>query len=141
MILLDTDHFSVLVDGRHSLHDQLVERLDSAKVEVALPVVSVEEQLRAWLAQIHRTRSVAKQVLPYRRLVRLIHVFSYLEIACWTDDAASLFTQLRRQRIRIGTQDLKIASIALTLDAVLLSANLRDFQQVPRLRVEDWLYS
>jgi tRNA(fMet)-specific endonuclease VapC len=35
--------------------------------------------------------------------------------------------------------DLKIASIALVQDALLLSANLRDFQQVPELRVEDWL--
>jgi tRNA(fMet)-specific endonuclease VapC len=35
--------------------------------------------------------------------------------------------------------DLKIASIVLAHDATLLSRNLRDFQQVPNLRVEDWL--
>ncbi len=35
--------------------------------------------------------------------------------------------------------DLKIASIALSNGALLLSANLRDFEQVPHLRVEDWL--
>jgi tRNA(fMet)-specific endonuclease VapC len=34
--------------------------------------------------------------------------------------------------------DLKIAAIALIHDALLLSANLRDFQQVPALRVADW---
>jgi predicted nucleic acid-binding protein len=34
---------------------------------------------------------------------------------------------------------LKIASIALEADAVLLSANLRDFERVPGLRVENWL--
>ena len=108
--------------------------------EVALPVVSIEEQLRAWLAQIHRARSVAKQVSPYARLVFLIDTLSSWAIAHWTQDAARLFAQLRRQRIRIGTQDLKIAAIALTQDALLLSANVRDFQQVPGLRVEDWLY-
>ncbi len=42
-------------------------------------------------------------------------------------------------RIRISTMDLKIATIGLVNDALLLSANLRDFQQVPGLRVEDWL--
>jgi tRNA(fMet)-specific endonuclease VapC len=47
--------------------------------------------------------------------------------------------RLRRLRIRIGTQDLKIAAIALSRDALLLSANLRDFQRVPGLRVENWL--
>ena len=35
--------------------------------------------------------------------------------------------------------DLKIAAIALAHDALLLSANLRDFQAVPDLRVENWL--
>ena len=49
------------------------------------------------------------------------------------------FMRLRRERIRIGTQDLKIASIALHTGALLLSANLRDFEKVPGLRVEDWL--
>jgi predicted nucleic acid-binding protein len=33
--------------------------------------------------------------------------------------------------------DLKIAAIALSQDGVLLSSNLKDFNQVPNLRVED----
>ena len=41
--------------------------------------------------------------------------------------------------MRIGTQDLRIASVALSIDAVVLSRNLRDFRQVPGLRVENWL--
>ena len=53
--------------------------------------------------------------------------------------AADEFSRLRKQKIRVGTQDLKIASIALVHDALLLSANLRDFRQVPGLRVENWL--
>lgn len=47
---------------------------------------------------------------------------------------------VRRQKIRLGTMDLKIAAIALIHDSTLLSANLRDFQQVPNLRAEDWLH-
>ena len=53
--------------------------------------------------------------------------------------AADAFEQIRSQKIRIGSQDLKIAAIALTRDALLLSANLRDFRRVPGLRVESWL--
>jgi predicted nucleic acid-binding protein len=36
--------------------------------------------------------------------------------------------------------DLKIASIALVYGALLLSANLRDFQRVSDLHVANWLH-
>ena len=42
------------------------------------------------------------------------------------------------QRVRIGTMDLTIAASALGHNALVLSGNLRDFQQVPGLDVEDW---
>jgi tRNA(fMet)-specific endonuclease VapC len=53
--------------------------------------------------------------------------------------AAQQFLDLKAVRVRIGTMDLKIASIVLIHQATLLSANLRDFRQVPGLLVEDWL--
>jgi len=49
------------------------------------------------------------------------------------------FNNLRKQRVRIGTMDLKIASIAIANNATLLSANTCDFVQVPSLRLENWL--
>jgi tRNA(fMet)-specific endonuclease VapC len=139
MFLLDTDHFSVLTDARHSNHAQLTERLLSSAAMIAIPIVSVEEQLRAWLAQIHRLRDLRKQIYPYDRLIRLLETLDEWEIARWSEPAADEFARLRRARIRIGTQDLKIAAIALVNDATLLSANLRDFARVPALRVENWM--
>jgi tRNA(fMet)-specific endonuclease VapC len=53
--------------------------------------------------------------------------------------AAQEFERLRKLRVRIGTMDLKIAAIALANDALLLSANLRDFKKVPGLRIESWI--
>ena len=140
MILLDTDHFSVVTDGRHRLHSQLIARLSDVDDPVAIPVIAVEEQLRAWLAQIHRIRDVHQQVSPYDRLVRLLETLGEWDVAKWSNEAASEFARLRRERIRIGTQDLKIAALAIVNDALLLSANLRDFEQVPGLNAEDWLY-
>lgn len=140
MILLDTDHFSVLVDHRHARHAALIAKLDSADDMIAIPVVSVEEQLRAWLAQIHRVRDAHKLIQPYERLVQLLEVLSEWTVVRWTEAAAGELENLNRQRVRIGTQDLRISAVALANDALLLSANLRDFQKVPLLRVEDWLY-
>jgi len=52
--------------------------------------------------------------------------------------AVAIVRQLQLQRIRIGTMDLKIASIALAQEASLLTRNVADFQKVPGLHIEDW---
>jgi tRNA(fMet)-specific endonuclease VapC len=55
--------------------------------------------------------------------------------------AAQYFKQFRQQKVRIGSQDLKIASIALAQNAVLVTRNYRDFTQVAELLLEDWSIS
>jgi tRNA(fMet)-specific endonuclease VapC len=68
-----------------------------------------------------------------------VRFFNKWQILPFNEPAADRFEALRKQRVRIGTQDLKIASIALEAGALLLTANLRDFERVPGLRVENWL--
>jgi tRNA(fMet)-specific endonuclease VapC len=41
----------------------------------------------------------------------------------------------------IGANDLLIAAHAIALDAVLISDNVREFERVPGLRIENWLRS
>ena len=50
-----------------------------------------------------------------------------------------LRAHLERQRTPRGDADLRIASIALTRDLTLVTANVRHFQRTPGLRVENWL--
>ena len=57
----------------------------------------------------------------------------------WNDDVIAIHARLHGLRIRIGTMDLRIASIALAQGGILLSRNLRDFERVPDLKVENWL--
>jgi tRNA(fMet)-specific endonuclease VapC len=139
MILLDTDHFSVFTDDRDPRQESLYSRMESAVEEVAFTIVSVEEVLRGWLAIIHRLREVQRQLPAYLRLGQLFDVLGEWEVIPFDQKAADQFTSLRRQRIRIGTMDLKIASKALVNNALLLTANLRDFSQVAELRCENWL--
>lgn len=139
MILLDTDHLSVLTDRRAAGNVALVRRLELAGEPLAIPIVAVEEQCKGWLAKLNRTRDVHQQINPYERLAELFDFLAEWDIVSLSEAAADLVAQLRRQKARIGSQDLKIAAIAMAEDALLLSANLRDFQKVPGLRVENWL--
>jgi tRNA(fMet)-specific endonuclease VapC len=139
MILLDTDHFSVFTDERDQRHALLNRRMEEATEEVACSIVSVEEVFRGWMAVIHRLRDVHRQLPAYARLGHLIDVLADWQIVQFDEGAANRFAGLRRQRIRIGTMDLKIASIALVHDALLVTANLRDFSLVPDLRFANWL--
>jgi tRNA(fMet)-specific endonuclease VapC len=141
MIILDTDHFTVLRYPEHSQYGLLSTNMrKSPDPNFATTAVSVEEQMRGWLAAIRRARRVHDQILYYTRLVGMVRFVSKWQILPFNEPAADRYESLRKQRVRIGTQDLKIASIALEAGALLLSANLRDFERVPGLRVENWLH-
>jgi tRNA(fMet)-specific endonuclease VapC len=96
--------------------------------------------MRGWLAGIRRAREISKQVRPYDQLINLIRFFQAWEVLRFDENAAERFQEFLRQRVRIGTLDLKIASIALEQGALLLTANAKDFSQVPNLRSADWLH-
>ncbi len=140
MILLDTDHLTVLTNRRATGHRLLVRRLtESEDQRLAIPIVSVEEQCRGWLAKIHRLREPIAQVASYQDFQDLFELLRRWEIAPFSRAAAKQLRELKAARVRIGTNDLKIGSIALVNEALLLSANLRDFEQIPGLLVENWL--
>ena len=95
--------------------------------------------MRGWLAVIAREKSALRQVVGYRELALLFEFYQEFEIVPFDEAAARQFDDLRRQKLRIGTMDLKIAATALVNRALLLSANRTDFERVPGLRVENWL--
>ena len=140
MIILDTDHISVLQYVDSPTVSNLRSRLTAAwPRKVATTAITLEEQTRSWLGLIHRYKEVHRQVPYYDRLIQLFDFFAHWSVLPFDDAAADEFNRLRGERIRIGTMDLKIASIALACDAALLSRNLRDFDKVPGLQVENWL--
>jgi tRNA(fMet)-specific endonuclease VapC len=142
VIILDTDHFNILQIGKGSTYDALSARMNASPGQrFATTVITYEEHMRGWLAGIRRARNVVNQVRSYDQLINLVRFFQAWEILRFDEHSAARFSNLRQQRVQIGTLDLKIASIALEHEATLLSANARDFTQVPSLRVENWLHA
>ncbi len=64
--------------------------------------------------------------------------FYEAQVLPFDEAAASIFDEMRRRKVRVGSMDLRIASIALSQDMTVLSRNLSDFGRVPGLSVEDW---
>jgi tRNA(fMet)-specific endonuclease VapC len=140
MIVVDTSYISLFQYPEESRASELRQRLmASPDRDIVTTAITPEEQMRGWLSAIHGQRDVHRQVKYYERLMGLFRFYADWRILPFDDLAADQFKSLRSQRIRIATMDLKIASIVLVHDATLLSTNLRDFEKVPLLRVEDWL--
>jgi tRNA(fMet)-specific endonuclease VapC len=65
-------------------------------------------------------------------------LFSGIKMFSFDLAAATEFNQLRRLYRRLGAMDLKIAAIAITQEATVLTRNLSDFGQISQLKAEDW---
>ena len=140
MILLDTDHFSVLRYPEYRGHQTLRGRMLANPQETfAITVVTAEEQMRGWLAYIKKARNFIDQVQPYDKLLQMLDALKNWQIVRFDQRAAEESNRLLKARVRIGTQDLKIAAMTLVNQGLLLSANRKDFGKVPGLRVENWL--
>lgn len=131
--ILDTDHVTL---HQHN-HPQVITRMQAfAPIELAITVVTVEEQMRGRLAQLGRPDINLPVV--YAQLRATVDYFCSLTIAPFDEAAQQYYQQLRSQKIRIGALDLRIAAIALAQNATVVTRNLRDFERVPGLRLEDW---
>ncbi len=141
MILLDTDHTTFLKYPDSERGRRLIDRLSTVPESevIAVAIVTIEERMRGWLAAIAKEKSTLRQVVGYRELALLFQFYQEFEIVPFDELVALRIDELRKLKIRIGAMDLKIAAIALVNNAVLLSANRRDFERVPGLRVENWL--
>jgi tRNA(fMet)-specific endonuclease VapC len=138
-VILDTDHLSILQWQEQPACERLLARLDQlAADEIATTIVSFHEQVQGWLAFLGRARKPAQVVLAYAKLEALWRSFLKMNVLSFGDEAQARFEEVRRQCPRLQTMDLRIASIVLVSDAILLSRNVRDFRRVPGLAVEDW---
>ncbi len=140
MIILDTDHLTVLKYARDDRFARLAQRMaDSVDQDFTTTVITLEEQLRGWLAQINRVQEPVQQIPACAELTGLIEFFSYWTILPFDAVAARKFTEYRQQKTKTGTMDHKIASIAVTQNAMLLTANTHDFENIPGLKIADWV--
>ena len=139
MIILDTDCLSLLDREKHLESSKLRQRLKSfPPEEIFTTIISFEEQMRGWMALIAKAKNSEQEIFAYERLHRSLETYRNTKVLDYDQNAAEVYKNLKSQKIRIGSMDLKIASIAISRKAILVSRNLKDYEQIPNLVVNDW---
>jgi tRNA(fMet)-specific endonuclease VapC len=135
--LLDTDTLSNFLRG----HEKLSRRILAVPAtNVRISIVTVEEMLRGSLDVVNKERQKPRIGLPeaYRRLQSLIVDLQRFQVLGYDLSADGTYRQLKAEVKRIGTNDCRIGASALAQEYTVVTANTRDFGQIPGLKVEDW---
>ena len=74
----------------------------------------------------------------YTRLQKALLFYQRISWLPFDDAAATVFDQLRATKLRLGTNDLSIAAITLSVNGVLVTRNGKDFRRIPDLPLQDW---
>jgi tRNA(fMet)-specific endonuclease VapC len=101
-----------------------------------LSVVTASELLHG----IHRASTPALQTRRSAFVEAVLERFAILPIDLVSARAhAQLWAQLASAGCLIGPHDLWLAATCIAHDLTMITANLREFERVPGLRVESWL--
>ena len=137
MYLLDTNSASALLNpGRANAN--LGSRVRSTPMDdLCISIITVEEMLRGVLNLVRRSQE-QDQVAGYELLKRLIYDLNRFAILPFSYEAESIYNAFDSSVRRIGTQDCRIAAIALAFDCIVITANTQHFSKIPALKYEDW---
>jgi tRNA(fMet)-specific endonuclease VapC len=135
LYVLDTDHLSLYRYG----HPEVSARIEATPADqLAVTIITIEEQLRAWYTQVRRARDRDRLARAYQGLFEVAETSKYIRVLPFTSHAVERYFDLRSQLPRLGKMDLAIAAIALEYDGIVVTRNRRDFEQVPDLQLDDW---
>jgi tRNA(fMet)-specific endonuclease VapC len=130
----DTDVLSALIRSEPSI--RLARRVASVAPEEQCTTAITLAELIYGVAR-RGSKQLAAQVDAVVRSALTILPFD----ASAAETHGPLRAELERQGRRLAEPDLRIASIVLSRDLTLVTGNVRHFERVPGLRLEDWLRS
>lgn len=133
--ILDTDMVS-LFQRQHPIVRRRVNAVNPQ--EIAVTTVTAEEQMRGRLHIIRKAQSADALISAYAKWRTTLDYFRTANLLDFDENAYNFYADLVRQKIRIGTRDLRIAAIAISRNGIVVTRNRRDFERVPGLQLDDW---
>ena len=131
MYLLDTNICIYLMKGRYSHLQERVEAEDPA--HLCLSSITVAEL----------EYGIAKSRYPDKNRELLYGFLTPFDIIPFTESDAENFGSVRAYLNQLGTPigpyDLQIASQCLSRNYMLITNNVKEFERVPHLQIENWI--
>ncbi|GBF80316.1 type II toxin-antitoxin system VapC family toxin [Aphanothece sacrum] len=134
--ILDTDHVSLILCN----HPQVI--ANASLHQIAVTVITVQELFNGWIGRINDPSAVHNLPSLYSKLWTTVKYLQTIEILDFTSEADNCLKNLlkenpplRKNRLQ---KDVRIAAIALSLNATIVTRNQRDFSLVPRLAIANW---
>jgi len=136
-LILDTDHVSLILRGDERLKEQV-----NQHPEAYTTVITIQEIFNGWITRINQAKASDDFVELYARFTNTIDYLKQTEILSFDQAADECFRSLLQQNPPLRKarlqRDMRIAAIALSQDATIVTRNQRDFGQVPGLKLVDW---
>jgi tRNA(fMet)-specific endonuclease VapC len=138
MTAFDTDVLSDLLIG-HAAYTQRLQTIPDA--ERAIPIVAHEEVLRGRLDGIRKAQagriklSLERAYDLFREALIDTRAFTLLP---YTAAAHAQVQAWQSAKIRVGTNDMRIAAICVAHGATLATRNVSDYALLPGLTFEEW---
>jgi tRNA(fMet)-specific endonuclease VapC len=136
--VLDTDHISLFLGGQINVQARLRQEM----ANTAIAIVSVQEVFNGWVGRLNRADTEPQQIRAYTKLNGAMQFFQSMEVMNYDETASQIYQRLiqsdRNLAKRRIDKDMRIASIALSQGATIVTRNRRDFELVTDLAIDDW---
>ena len=123
-------------------NNQIIQRIRAVgNSSIFVTTITLEEQLKGRLAIINKCNSnknLQGLASAHRNLKLTQNFFCSVNLLEFNQAACESYQKLRQQKINSGSQDLRIAAIALVNQAIVVTQNYKDFIKVLNLSIEDW---
>jgi tRNA(fMet)-specific endonuclease VapC len=138
MYLLDTNILTALHTGNSKVVTA-IERLDDS--QIAITIITKVELIQGRISFLLKATSGQDLLRAQNLLAQTESLLAELEIVHFDRAAIEQFDLLLTNKSlhKYGRADLLIASIALANRATLVSQNLKDFQNIPNLKLVNWM--
>lgn len=125
--ILDTNHVTYL---QHS-HPNVLKHISTVNPkDVAITAITAEEQIRGWFRGMNVNSE--RCVWAYTGFKNTLAYLKKVNVLDFDENAYQIYRDLKKELTnKVGTKDLQIAAIAISVNGIIVTSNRKDFCKVP----------